>query len=347
MRKKIIAFESANSFVKVFSDGRSVTYPNTVTKAPKESFTIGTSRDEETVYTVNGQRVCVGQTHDYRSSSSDSVSRYSSPSYYTEAIIAISHFAKDGDKLTVVTGLPSDHYRDRDTATKAIEETLQGSHAIMVNDEEIEFTITKVIVTLQPLASFFYSAIDEYGEESTEMLERFNDSETMVIDIGWGTTDIAVCRGYGLVEYETIDTSMKTAYANMLDIARDEAKRKGDAKFPTAPIKLLDLEKQVRKNMKYKFANVDYPMKDIHDRVMKQTASDIYTEVNNFNNIGKYTTVLLTGGGTRALLPHLVPLLNDPKTGELYDNVFVVDDAQLANVKGYYVFAKYLQQPQT
>lgn len=346
MRKKIIAFESANSFVKVFSDGRSATYPNTVTKAPKESFGIG-SGDDAKVYTVKGQRVNVGLTHNYQSSSSESVSRYSSPAYFTEAIIAISHFAKDGDSVTVVTGLPSDHYRDRVAATKAIEDSLQGTHSILIDDEEVEFTITKVIVTLQPLASFFYSAIDEYGEESTEMLERFNDSETMVIDIGWGTTDIAVCRGYGLVQYETTDTSMKTAYMNILDIARQEAAAKGDTKLRAAKIKLLDLEKQVRKNMKYKFANVEYPMKDIYARVMEQTAIDVFTEVNNFSNIGKYTTVLLTGGGTRALLPYLVPLLNDPLTGELYNNVFVVDDAQLANVKGYYVFAKYLQQPQT
>lgn len=343
MRQKVIAFEAANSFVKVFSEGRSVVYPNTVTDASKESYQFGDDRNENTVYTINGQRFNVGQTLRYSTSSSDSVSRYGSEQYYIESIIAISHFITDGSSVKVVTGIPSVHYDDKDEATRLIKDTLKGEHTIEVNGESITFRISEVLVTLQPLATFFYAAVDENGNESTEMLERFEDSETLIIDIGWGTTDIAVCAGFGLNSYFTVDTSMKWAYETIIERMKDKA-RKEKRKLTSARIKPLDVEKYARKNMIYKHANETYNFKDIYEEVMAITAKKIVTEVNAIRGIDQYTTVLLTGGGAKALLPNLNDLLHDPRTGDLFNNVYVMDGLQTANVKGYYVFAKYLHQ---
>lgn len=343
MRQKVIAFEAANSFVKVFSEGRQVVYPNTVTEASKESFNFSDDRDENTVYTVNGQRFHVGKTLRYMTSSSDSISRYGSEQYYIEAIIAISQFASDGSTVKVATGIPSVHYDVRDEATKLIQNSLKGVHTIEVNGVEMTFTITEVVVTLQPLATFFYTVMDENGNELSEMATRFEDSETLVIDIGWGTTDIAVCNGFGLESYFTIDTSMKTAYEMIVSRMKEKASKE-QRKLASARIKLLDVEKHARKNMIYKYANESYNFKDIYQEVMGITAKRILTEVNAIRGIDQYTTVLLTGGGSSALLPDLESLLINDRTGNLADNVYLANGLQTANVKGYYVFAKYIHQ---
>lgn len=342
MRTKVVAFESANSFVKVFSDGRKKVYPNTVTRATKEAYNFGSERNESTVYTVLGGRYNVGQTLDYISSSSDSIERYGAEYYYIESLIAISQFAKDGDRIKAVTGLPSIHYGNKEEATRLIQTALTGDHELWIDGEHVRFTITEVLVTLQPLATFFYAAVDEFGEESPEMMARFDDSETLIIDIGWGTTDVALCRGYGLVDYWTINTSMKTAYERIVAEMRAQAVKE-KRKLASAKMPLLDVEKQLRKNMKYNYANEDYNAREIYDEVMSQTAKDIITEVNGIRGIDSYRTVLLTGGGTKALHSDLQELLMNKQTGNVYDNVYIIDDMQLANVKGYYVFAKFLQ----
>lgn len=343
MRQKVIAFEAANSFVKVFSEGKKVVYPNTVTEAAKESFNFSDDRDENTVYTVDGQRFQVGKTLRYMTSSSDNVSRYGSDQYYVESLIAISHFVTDGSTVKVATGIPSVHYDDKELATRLITEALKGEHTIAVNDEEITFTISEVIVTLQPLATFFYASIDEDGTPSPDMIERVKDTETLIIDIGWGTTDIAVCKGLSLDSYFTTDTSMKTAYEMIVERMKEKA-RNENRKLATARIKLLDVEKYARKNMIYKYANESYNFKDIYHEVMEITANRILTEVNAIRGIDQYTTVLFTGGGTKALQSDLRDLLTDSRTGEVFHNVYGVEDVQTANVKGYYVYAKYLKQ---
>lgn len=345
MRQKVIAFEAANSFVKVFSEGRSVVYPNTVTDASKESFQFSEDgRNENTVYTIKGQRYNVGQTLRYSTSSSDSVGRYGSDQYYIESLIAISHFVSDGSSVKVVTGIPSVHYDDKEEATRLIKDSLKGTHTITVNDEEMTFTVSDVLVTLQPLATFFFAAVNENGIESPEMLARFEESETLIIDIGWGTTDIAVCAGFGLNSYFTVDTSMKWAYETIIERMKDKA-RKEKRKLASARIKPLDVEKHARKHNKvYKHANETYDFKDIYAEVMEITAKKIYTEVNAIRGIDQFTTVLLTGGGAMAMLTDLEKLLQNPRTGEFYDNVYIMDGLQTANVKGYYVFAKYLHQ---
>lgn len=343
MSNKIIAFESANSFVKIYHDGKHVVYPNTISRAGKERFDkIVSKRDNTTVYTINGENFTAGNTLGYISSSSASIERYASEHYYRESIIAISHFVNDGDTVIVATGIPADHYKNKEKATKLIKDALKGEHTIGINGKEITFTIKDVLVTMQGLATFFYTVIDEWGNVDEEMVERYDGTETLIVDLGWGSSDVAVIRGNSLVDYQTLTTSMKTAYERILEHLQTNAAKEGK-KLATARIQLLELERQLRQSDVFKYSNEQYDASNIKRSVFKETTDDIITEINNYRPMEQFTTVIFTGGGTKALLPELEPRLADPKTNKLQENIFIMNETQISNVKGYYVFAKYLQ----
>ncbi|MEW4131966.1 ParM/StbA family protein [Bacillus thuringiensis] len=341
---KYIGFESANSFVKVFCNGKSVTYANTASKAPKETFNKVDKKDRnstDVVYEIGEERLNVGKTKNYVSSGGGSIERYNGTPYLLESLIAIAQFAKNGDNLAVCTGIPSDHYRDKDKATEYITNALKKEHTVIVDGEERTFNIIRVHVTLQPLATFFYTVIDEFGESNAEMIARYEDTETLVIDIGWGTTDLAHLLGSSLMSDPIkIDTAMKAAYEEILERLREKAP-KGDP-IKTGSVKLLDMEKQLRKSDIFKFSNNEYPVGDLKKVVFKKVAENILAEINNYRNLTQFTTVIFTGGGTTALLNIFTEKLAD-KDGKFPENVFLMADAQDANAKGYYVNAKYLQ----
>lgn len=348
MRKKVVAYESANSFVKVYSAGKTRIYPNTLTPVPGEVFQINAPTDtlgESTIYTVNGKSYYAGQTVDFHSSSSTSLERYRSAQYLTESLIAIAQVTKDGEKVTVVTGIPANHYGDKERATSYIRQNLEGTHNISINGSPISFTVETVVVTLQPLASFFFSIMDEHGHHDETMIERFEDSETLVIDIGWGTTDVAVCRGAGLVDYRTLKSSMKNVYELVARQLKERARLDG-RKLATHDIELLDLEKQIRTKRIYRFANEEYRVMDLYESALREIASLILLESNAYRGLDRFTTVIFTGGGTTSLTPALMDNFKE-ENGDIPSNIFIMDGptAQVANVKGYYVYAKYLLQP--
>ncbi|HDR8302811.1 TPA: ParM/StbA family protein [Bacillus cereus] len=341
---KFVGFESANSFVKVFCNGKSVTYANTASKAPKETFNNVNKADKnatDIVYEIGEERLNVGKTKNYVSSGGGSIERYNGTPYYMESLIAIAQFAKDGDNLVVCTGIPSDHYRDKEKAEEYITKALKREHTIIIDGEARTFNIIRVHVTLQPLATFFYTVIDEFGESNEDMITRYEDTETLVIDIGWGTTDLAHLLGSSLTSDPIkIDTAMKSAYEEILERLREKAP-KGDP-IKTGSVKLLDMEKQLRTSDTFKFSNNEYPVGDLKKVVFKKVAENILAEINNYRNLTQFTTVIFTGGGTTALLDNFTEKLAD-KEGKFPENVFLMSAAQDANAKGYYVYAKYLQ----
>lgn len=344
MEKTIVAFESANSFVKSYSNGDSMIYPNTVSDAILEQFDKlkGEEKEDcEVVYQLDddGYNYNVGRTFDYSTSSSSSIKRYSSDAYKRESLTAIARLIKGGETIVASTGIPSNHYGSKDDITKAINDNLCGFHKMVIDGELKEFTVSAVLVTLQPLASFFYCVIDELGNSNEMMIKRFQGNKTLVVDIGWGTTDVAVCVSNGLSEYISVKTSMKKAYEKIAQ--RIKTKFKG-RKIASHTFELFDLEKQLRESFIIEHANEKYDCTDIVDSVMEKTCADLVGEISNLRSFEDYKTVIFTGGGTSALQENIKDTFTNEK-GELDENIFIILDSQIANVKGYYVFAKYLQ----
>ena len=347
MLKKVVGFEAANSFVKVFTRGRQAVYANTITELGQESFSKvleTTERNANTVYTVNGKSYNVGLTHKYRTSSGTDIERYKSEMYLIESLIAISQVVDDGETITVATGIPADHYHAKGTAKQYINAALVGTHTILVNGNELTFTIKEVVVILQPLASYFYALVNELGTADDSMIERIENTETLIIDIGFGTTDLAYCLGYNLHNFDVVTDSMKTVYEKVAQQLKADAAAK-NVKLATAKIKLLDLEKQIREKKYFTYANKRYDVMGTYEKALKETASNIIADVRSSTGLDQFTTIIFTGGGSKSMAAYIENELKDPATDNLPENIFFIDSkaAQMANVKGYFVYTNYLR----
>lgn len=346
MKTKVIGFESANSFVKVYHEGKELVYPNTVTNAVKENFKVSDKFSEKTVYEILGRRVNVGAVNNYQSSSMDSIERYSTKEYHIESVIAISQFVKSGDKVVAVTGIPSIHYQDKEEATELIKKNLVGPRSILKDGKTIKFEIVDVLVTLQPLATFFYCVLDEFGNVDGDMEDRFYDTQTLIIDIGWGTTDMAHLISDGLEKTFNVPVSMVDVYDTIAVLLIEQAlvdKRK----LKNADIELLNLEKQIREKGCFNYSNEVYKVDTIADEVFDRYAEEILLRAKAKADFDKFTTVIFTGGGAKTLETYLKKRLIDPTTGSIYDNIFFMLEGQIANAKGYFIFGKYIQNEVT
>jgi hypothetical protein len=343
MKTKTIAYESANGFVKVFYNGLSAVYPNTLTQVGRETHAAKQGKEEKPVYTINNRKVYAGETLNYISSSSDNVNRYGTEEYLIESLIALDQFSEDNDILTVVTGIPSNHYEDKDEAIRLITNNLKKPHTYEVNGVEKTVKIKNVIVTLQPLATFFYTIVDENGNVDEDMIERYENTLTLIIDIGWKTSDVAVIRGNSLERFDTLETSMETTYEDIRAKLKEQAKKEKKKLAGAKNVKLLEIERQLRKGDAFRWANELNEASLIKREVFTNSAKNIVTEANSFMSFDQVSTIIFTGGGTEALEGYLEPHLTNAKTGKHDENIFLLSDTQLANVKGYYVFGIYLQ----
>lgn len=322
---KIVSFETANSYIKLFDQGKEViTYPNTWIYAPFEAI----GKQSIRTFKVNEEAYQVGVSRDFQSSSGKGADRYDKESFYTETIIALAHVVEDGEKIIASTGLPANHY------TKAIIENLKDkfekSHVVEVDGKVKKFTIKELDVSLQPLGSFFYSIFDEEGQERTSF-DELMAGDLVVVDIGFGSTDIAEIRQGQLVDYQEVNTAMIDAYMNLIARIKD---RYADTNLGTASLHPLRLEIETRDKDSFSFGNEVYPIAELREKAFNQTAKRIMDSVTNLKQLTKYDRVIFTGGGVEALRTHLNKHLKIP-------NASVLHNSQEANVRGFNVFSQY------
>ncbi|CUB09191.1 hypothetical protein BN2127_JRS1_00975 [Bacillus cereus] len=340
---KVIAWESANSFVKVCSEGKTKTYANTMTKAPVKKFQGGMfeveTQDTDVVYEFGIDRFNVGKTKGYDSSTSSNEQRYKTTQFYRESIIAISQFAKKGDVIHAVTALPSIH--NKEDIIQELSNRFIGEHEITIDKgnkkkEKRKFRISKLTVILQPEGTFYFFIADENGNVRQQFLERVQNSKTLVFDIGWGTSDTAVFEGLDMLGFDEIKgVSMKKIFEEIKQYIINEHEL-------TANVDLLEMERQLRETggRSVTIANVTYDVKDIVESVYKKYGEMFVTKLTAMYDLNDYYTILLTGGGFQLLENYIKPHLS--KNGDWFENVYPLTNGQVSNVKGYYIYGKYI-----
>jgi hypothetical protein len=322
---KILSFETANSYVKVWNgEGDVIVYPNTLRQAPREFIT----GDNQDVYTVNDESYIVGKTRNYISSSGKGVDRYTKPAFYVESLIALSHYVKDGDKIIAATGLPSIHYTKNTVET--LKRIFEKRHTITIGTKQISFEITELDVYLQPLGSYFYSLLDSKGGQSN-LFNRLVESEVLVVDIGFGSTDLAELSDHQLVDYQESGSAMLDAY---LDIIASIKRKYSGTKLETADLKPLHIEGEIKDSNTFSFSNDDYAIGDVKEEVFDRHAKKIIYNITNVKNFDNYDTVIFAGGGVSALEAYLSKYVKS-------SNALVIRESQVSNVKGFLIYSKY------
>ncbi|MGM1023493.1 MAG: hypothetical protein ACQEXV_23905 [Bacillota bacterium] len=328
---RIVGFEAANSYVKYRTVDASDVYFNSLWRIPEvgyEAAILG-GEDSPNIFGIDGENFYAGtRRKGYMTSSSRDMERYSSDEYRRESLIALAHVANPGEALSVVTAIPGDHYNNKDEVERIITETLRGKTGVVnmeVNAEPLSFGILKVKTLLQPAATVIGVALDEKGNVR-KAYESLTTDYKIVIDIGWGTTDIAIMDGMTVIKAVTVEKSMMNAYERI-----DEKLKRDNPELRSMNYKLFDLEKDLREGDIFEKGGKPYDCTEIKAEAFEWVAGEMMTEIANIVKLKDADAAIYTGGGVIPLRPYLKRYTDGV-------NAMLVDDPQGANARGCYVY---------
>jgi plasmid segregation protein ParM len=327
---KIVGFEAANSFVKIKSDKGEDAYLNTL----RERHDLGEDLYEGAFgratalnwFKYNGIIYTTGDTYEARSSSARDSDRYGTEEYKVESLIAIAQHVENGDEVKIVTGLPAKDYKKQSCHDDLVR-NLIGTHTVYVGKEPRTFEIVEVRSILQPLGTLTFLMLNEDGSPKEQGV-KLAKQRKVVVDIGFGTTDVAILEGTTLIDSFGVDVAMLDAYERML--------KKLDLHNDLTP---FQMEKAVRAaksgKVTFEYGGREYDATDAAAESLRITAGNIISRVKNRIALDKYDATIFTGGGVLALYDHLKHQL------EGVPNAVPVREPQMANARGNYIYGKY------
>lgn len=356
-------FESANSYIKAVGSELNKpvdvnndidVYLNTLTESSKEDYqnqNNSLAKTSDSIYEIENRYFKVGKKPTHKgqdSSSSSSVTRYKTPEYRWESIIAIYrqvvNVIEDNCVIRVVTGVPTDHANDPD-AEKFIQNNLCGKHKI--NGKEIHIASVDVISQGE---STFYSEVfnDSAGVNEEFVLNVSNPDEDEItqllyIDIGHGTTDYRVIRDFSTYETEHYKlTGISEVWTELL--------KNTVAKFPkisSSNPTVMALEKQFQTTGKFEHKLVDVDVTEKREELLQQYATKVIKAIygDAFRDV-TFDQIRITGGGAIALEKYLLKAIDEIELGDKKkkDRYKFIDKEirQKSNALGYLRYCYYI-----
>ena len=250
------------------------------------------------------------------------------------AAAAIAPMVPSGEPLRVVTGLPISFLRrHRDGLTALLQQRQQVTltHADG-STEDKQIHIEKVRVIPQPFGALFNNMLNDHGKPSAQ---RFITEKLGIIDIGFRTADYAISdrTRYSERGSQSSDAGISLAYTA---IANSLTEQSG------VQVELYRLYEAVERGS-IKIKGKRYDLTKLTERAFRSLATRVSNEVNRlWADDWDLDAVVLSGGGSGALLPYLQPLLEH----ELLP-VTEGEDPRLLNVRGYYKYGLHLWPPET
>lgn len=322
----ILSLENANSFVKIKSPKGEEAYVNTSRQVGEGEEHVLNADSKQAIYKIDGKRYVVGERRDSSNVSSGGRDndRYSSDRFRVELLIGIARHVENDQKVKLVTGLPATHYHDGVSADRIVK-SVKGEHTVHVNGKAKTFEIEDVKVLLQPVGTLMSYLFEEDGTK-----KRPNEMDTYkaIIDIGWGTTDVAIVDGMKITKTIGVNEAMLDAYRMIRDgIQAEYGTTRG---IPS----LLFLEEKLRNEDEFTAGGIEYKCGQIKKEAFASTASSIMGKLQNEGiTLKDFDKVIFTGGGVTALAEHIGSQLEDVNASRM-------SEAQLANVKGFYTYGK-------
>lgn len=218
--------------------------------------------------------------------------------------------------FNLVTGLPTNYYAAFNESWK---ETLKGDFETKLSRDgkflTRQFSVDKIRVVPQPFGTLFDQVLNSMGKIVDQEL---TESRVGIVDIGFKTTDLAAADNMEFIDKFSYSTS--TGLNNVYRLVGDVLRR--DFKIDREDHQLdgcIDT-KQI------KVAGKTNDISNYVDEAFKIVAEKIITEIDSRWDFREFDRILLTGGGGKVLGPYLL---------ERFANMVLVDEPQLANVRGY------------
>lgn len=325
---RVVGIEAANSYVKIRSAKGSTVYLNTLRalSGKEEELRIditdkNESRPDKMVFGYEGKSYVVADPLYSSLSTARDEDRYSNPNYKLAMLLGIAQHVENGDRVFVITGVPGNHYKN-EVVERTIREQLFGVHTVIVNGEPRKFQIVDVKSILQPMGTIYSLIANEDGTYTEHGEELMSSRKKIVIDIGFGSTDVAKLDEMTLIDYYTVNVSMVDVYKYVLDRLN-----------LTGKLGLLEVEQLLRKGEVIRYGGRTFDnCFEVHKEALEVVANNIMSEIKANETLSSFDFVVFSGGGVEALYnplkPHLVGVPNAVKVG----------DAQTANAEGYYLY---------
>ena len=328
---RIVGIDVANSTIKTWTDGnKSQVYRNTI-KTINDAGLVYSFKTDYHMFVFNKEVYEVGDIS-VLGSGGRGKARYNSANFKTEAIIGISKILEkaNGERIRVVTGVPSALAKNT-AVVEEMKRSLLGPYDVksVVWDkvESVQFEVVDVIIVPQPLGTIYNYV---YNRETGELNQDLLKQRVLVVDIGWGTTDLAILessqvRGTFGFEAGTSDCIAGT---------QEEA----NTKFPEANIYALnphELDLALLESYKVETPFGVFDLEAIVEKHKKLQAENVYKNVMGIGlEYNKFNKIIITGGGALLYEKYLRALFNDPR-------LIIQEDAVLSNVYGFYLLGKF------
>ncbi|MGB0721549.1 MAG: hypothetical protein ACPGU7_04050 [Gammaproteobacteria bacterium] len=332
----VVAIDIGFGFTKATNGRESLVFKSVLGEATdiqyRESMLDEDRRGEHLHVELDGRNLFVGDLAERQSNvrsftldQNQFVSSFAKPL----ALTSLSHLVESNAPVNLVTGLPISYYqRFKD----ALARQLLGKHDVVRlsptgEREAITVSVNKVRVIPQPFGSMFNLMLNDMGEVSNPRLPK---EKVGIIDIGFRTADYTIADKTRYSERGSRSTESGIAKAFSV-IAGKLMESTG------INVELYRLYDAVDKgSIRIRGKNVD--LKPMTEQVFNQLAAAVAAEVDRlWTDDWDIDSIVITGGGGKALAPYLKPLLN----GEVQD-IPENSDTRLNNVRGYWKYGKHM-----
>ncbi len=224
-------------------------------------------------------------------------------------------------QFSVVTGLPTNYIL---SYQNQLADLLSGEHHITIKlrgkNENKQFVVNDIRIVPQPFGTLFNLVLDNNGQVADH---EMSNKIVGIADIGFKTADFVVSDSLEFVDRLSSSSTNGMVSAYEIIAAMIRSRYKIDKKD-------YELD-QIVKNKSIRIAGEDHDISDIISEAYYNLAAKIKTELDSLWDYRELDSIILTGGGGEALSEYLIPRFN---------NMMLVQDAQFANVKGFWKLAK-------
>lgn len=331
---RIIGLDVANSTLKIWTNELNLKYVNTIRQINDAGLVYSFKTDYQ-MYVYDKQVYEVGLLS-ATGSGGRGVSRYGSEDFKIEALIGITSCLKElpnfveHEVIRVVTGVPSNLAKNQKIINQ-IKQLLTGIHEVKSvtwdNVRPITFEIREVIVVPQPLGTLYDYV---YDPEMDSLNDKLLNQRAIVIDIGWGTTDIAILETARV--RSTFSFNIGTS-DYISDLQEDINNNLPEASiFSLAP---HELDEALLESPIVETPFGEYDLSEYIDKWQKYEARRVFQEVMGIGlEFNKFYKIILTGGGSLLYEKYLRELFDDPR-------LIIQDNAVMANSRGFWLLGNY------
>lgn len=310
-------------FVKATNGKNEFVFPSVVGPAREligSEFSMFASGLDNLSITVDDQTFFVGELAIRQSEAAArtlDVHRLNDPSSRILMLTALSLLTQwEEESFSVVTGVPSAFYAH---ATESWLRMFEGTYRLQFSDgnevKEKRVRVERMRVVPQPLGTIYDVTLDQAGNVAdVDLSQRMIG----VVDVGFKTTDFAVTRGMEYIDRlsGSITTGLSTAYGVIAD------KVLGEYRIHRANHEMDEIVQRGQLRVAGQIQDIGHIRRDAFELV----AERVLTQLESIWNYRDLDVILVTGGGGAALADLLV---------NRFGNARLVDDAQMANVRGY------------